>query len=325
MKFLDRFWGPCFFRRGLPSGGVYHAMIRACFLHTLIAGMAACAAFRAGADTIYWGDNSAGSGVIHALDVSTGKVSTVIVGNAGDPASNNINNPVSMTVGPDGNLYVGSSQTGNIVRVTPGGAAALYYPAAWPAYGLAFDRGGNLYAAQYVAGTIGKIAPNGAFTTFASGLDHPAGGKFDPSGNLYVATSITSSDETITKITPSGTVSTFITGSTGVVWDTAGNLYQGTGGSITLTTPAGNTSVLASGLVTPQPIGVGTAGDLYVLSGPDIELIKISPSGNVTMLADLPGEISVALSVPEPALCSAATFISLLLARRSRRGASSSQ
>lgn len=111
-----------------------------------------------------------------------------------------LNNPIDVIVGPDGNLYVSSEISDQVLRYNAvtgtfidvfvaANAGGLNSPG-----GMAFGPDGNLYVSSYLTdevlrfnGTTG--ASLGAFVTAASGgLDKPYGLAFGPDGNLYVNT-----------------------------------------------------------------------------------------------------------------------------------------
>jgi sugar lactone lactonase YvrE len=277
-----------------------------------------CASSRARADIVYWSEYTSGFGAIYSMDVSSGKVSTLVTGTGSGAGGHNIDFPIALALGPDGNIYVGNANNGNIIKVTPAGVASTYVGGLHPnSYGLTFDPSGNLYIAQMGTGTVARVPPNGTEITLVGGLDHPQGGTSDPAGNVYVATAITLTGETVVKVTPSGTTSTFATAVDGILFDAAGNLYTGIPGSVQVTAPGGGTSTIASSIATPIPIGLGSLGDLYVFDGAGANnMLKVMPGGDATTVAHLPNALGLVVSAPEPSMLLVLSLILLTAPRR---------
>ena len=64
----------------------------------------------------------------------------------------------AMAVGPDGNLYVGSSPEGKVYKVTPDGKSSVFYdPKAKYIWALQFDAQGRLYVATGDKGQIYRV------------------------------------------------------------------------------------------------------------------------------------------------------------------------
>lgn len=152
------------------------------------------------------------------------------------------NRPSSLTLDPDGNLYVADRLNFTIRKITPAGAvstiagtAGLQGHANGSGAAVRFDqpndidmdRAGNLYVAEQLQHTIRKITPAGVVSTYAGvvgtsgSLDGPAatatfnrpfGLAVDAVGNVYVGDSF---NYIIRKIAPDGTVST-LAGTAGV-------------------------------------------------------------------------------------------------------------
>jgi len=182
----------------------------------------------------------------------------------------------------NGNLYVGCSTFGRILKFTPSGTVSTFASGFGNPQGLAFDGKGNLYVANQISGTISKITPAGVVSTFASGLSSPTGLAFAGNGNLYVACG-----NKVSTVTPAGVVSTFAGGfqlTGGIAFDTNGNLYLANRtGTISEVTPAGVVSTFASELIDPQGLAFDGSGNLYVTANQN--LYQITSAGVISQLA----------------------------------------
>ncbi len=125
--------------------------------------------------------------------------------------------------------------------------------------GIAFDAEENLYIANYGLGTITKIAPDETRSTFASGLNGPTGILFDDEGNLIVANGgfPTYANNYIAKISPDGNVTTIV----------ASDLLVG-----------------ADGFTKDEE------GNFYVSNFADGKIHKVTPSGEISLFAELPND-----------------------------------
>ncbi len=112
--------------------------------------------------------------------------------------------PDSITVGPDGNLYVSSYCEGDIWRITPDGDLEVYFDGdqgIGAASGLAFGPDGSLYvidggncSPRRWSATLKRIAPDAQIVERVSNIgteDLPNALVFDATGNLYVSDSRT--------------------------------------------------------------------------------------------------------------------------------------
>ncbi len=106
--------------------------------------------------------------------------------------------PEALTLGLDGNIYVSSYCTGDILRVTPDGEVDTYYSGddIGAASGLAFSPTGALYVVdgrdcnpRRWTATIKRIAPDGETVERVSDVDEndiPNALAFDEDGRLYM-------------------------------------------------------------------------------------------------------------------------------------------
>ena len=213
--------------------------------------------------------------------------------------------PVGITIDSSGNLFVASSASHTIRKITPAGvvstiagspdvagstdamgtAARFNYPA-----GLAIDSANNLYVADSGNHTVRKITPMGDVSTLAglaltSGISNgtgtaarfqrPFGVTSDAGGTLYVADTF---NNIVRKITPAGVVSTLAGSATGAF---------------------GRTDGLGSAAKFSRPHGVklDAAGNLYVTESLGQTVRKITPAGLVSTVVGVPGGATFAEGV----------------------------
>ncbi|MEO6995067.1 MAG: NHL repeat-containing protein [Lacunisphaera sp.] len=158
------------------------------------------------------------------------------------------------------------------------GVAARFYDP----QGLAVDHSGNLYVADMDNYTIRKITPAGVVTTIAgtAGMAgytdgvgptarfwKPQGMAVDAAGNVYVSDT---PNQTVKKISSDGTVITL-----------AGNV---------LLEPAwADGTGTAARFSNPEGLAADDAGNVYVADYGNSSIRKITPSGQVTTIAGIPG------------------------------------
>jgi sugar lactone lactonase YvrE len=145
-----------------------------------------------------------------------------------EPYASGIVNATSMTIGPDGALYVSSRFEGAVYRVREDGAHDAVAGDLGVACGLAFDRDGWLYVGDR-SGTIFRVR-NGAVSKFATlppsvAAFHLA---MSPDGDLYVAAPTLAPYDHVYRIDRQGEVTAlpFIFGRPqGVAFDAEGALH----------------------------------------------------------------------------------------------------
>ncbi len=180
-----------------------------------------------------------------------------------------VNPPLSVTT------LAGST---NNVGSTNGVGAAASFNGPW---GLGTDGAGNIYVAETGGQTIRKVTPAGVVSTVAglggtSGsadgvgdaarFSTPVGVAVNGAGNIFVTDQ---GNSTIRRITPGGVVTT-VAGLAG----SAGRA-DGMGSAARFSSPTG--------------IAVDGAGNLYVADSGNFTIRKITPAGDVTTLAGMPG------------------------------------
>jgi len=184
-----------------------------------------------------------GNNVIRKVDLTTGRVSTLVgtkprVGATDGPADEaSFNQPFGITLDAKGNAYVAEWSNHLIRKITPqgvvstlAGKAGVYGcddgPGASATFSspadLTVDAAGNLFVADFGNNCIRKITPGGTVSVFAGTIGDGGGYSDGPSataqfynpegivlgsdGNLYVADT---GNNMIRMIAPDGTVSTF--------------------------------------------------------------------------------------------------------------------
>jgi streptogramin lyase len=188
-----------------------------------------------------------------------------------------LNYPTGVAVDSSGNVYVGNSGFGTVLKETLANGlysessigSDLFYPTA-----IAIDAHGNVYIADSDNRRVLEETLSGGTytqTVIASGLGGPFGVAVDGSGNLYIADT---GNTQVVKETLSGgtyTASTIATGSvfSGVAVDGSGNVYisDQQGKQVLKETYSGGTytqSVVASGLGYPAEIAVDQHGNLFI-------------------------------------------------------------
>ncbi|WP_166727717.1 putative Ig domain-containing protein [Mucilaginibacter gilvus] len=197
--------------------------------------------------------------------------------------------PQGISLGNDGNLYVGDTENNRIRKITPdanvttfagsgvvgidngtGTSATLQFP-----HGSRMDKTGTLYFADRGNNRIRKISPTGDVTSYSGNGDirikdgpvadagylGPTDMVFDAAGNMFVTDM---GGNSIRKITTDGIVSTF-----------AGNATPGSNDGLTST----------ASFFTPWGITIDKADNLYVADAENNLIRKITPAGLVTTLA----------------------------------------
>jgi sugar lactone lactonase YvrE len=244
--------------------------------------------------------------------------------------------PRDVIVAPSGVIYVVDQSNATIRKVTPSGDVTTFTGRAGSTgavdgvgtaarfrdpWGLGVDLLGNVYVADSANNAIRKITPEALVSTLgtlvvregsADGFGtnarfkSPNGIAADSLGNVFVADT---NNHTIRKISPSGEVTTFagsagVSGSTNgtgnaarfyyptdLTVDSSGNLYVADelNNSVRKITPSGEVTTIANNFYFHEGIAVDTIGNLYVANSGRHTVIMISPTGAVTTLAGSSG------------------------------------
>jgi sugar lactone lactonase YvrE len=206
------------------------------------------------------------------------------------------NHPLGSAFDSSGNLYIADQQNITVRKMTPDGAVSTLAGTAGVTgtndgpglsahfnnpSGLATDRDGNVYLTDSFSHTIRKITPLGDVSTFAgapgtSGATNgvgsaalfkvPFGIAVDSNGVVFVGDSF---NQDIRKIAPDGTATTFA-------------------GSFGLTGTNDGPDATAR-FNFPQGVALDGSGNVYVLDEGNFTIRQISPAGQVSTFAGIPG------------------------------------
>jgi glucose/arabinose dehydrogenase len=251
--------------------------------------------------TIYIADKGRG----RIRKVTTAGVMTTVAG-GGSPAQGvgddgpavqaRLSDLYSVTMGPDGSLYVAEEKSGNRIRkIDPNGVIttvagtgeAGYAGDGGPATAarlnsprdVALGRDGSLYIADRYNNRIRRVDPAGIITTVAgngekrfagdggpataASLAAPDSVTVGPDGSLYIADT---SNARIRKVDPAGIIATI-----------AGNGKQAYGGD-------GGPAIEAS-MFNPCGVKLGADGSIYIAEGSSKRIRKVDPAGIITTFA----------------------------------------
>ncbi len=196
-------------------------------------------------------------------------------------------NPTSMTIGPDGRLYVSSRYEGRVYRIQSDGTFESIAHDLGVACGIAFDTSGALYAGDR-SGTIFRVTPDGRTEAFATlppsvAAFHLAMG---PDAHLYVTAPTLGSADPVYRIDRQGRVETLphlFGRPQGLAFDAAGRLFvtealAGSSGVYRVPLDGGAPELFVAG---PAVIGLafGPGGELAVASSDTVYLFPpdVSP------------------------------------------------
>lgn len=170
--------------------------------------------------------------------------------------------------------------------------------------GMEVDAAGFVYCADFGSqlgpgstggGRIYRIDPeSGVVELFAEGLRGASGNAIGPDGDFFQSNIATS---TVSRIRPDGTATTYLRENlrqpVGIAIDAEGLLFVASCGANTITevAPDGSSSILATSplFACPNGITLDDAHNLYVSNFMNGDVLKVTPLGEVTRLATLPG------------------------------------
>jgi streptogramin lyase len=115
--------------------------------------------------------------------------------------------PISITMGADGNFWFTLQNSSQVARITPQGVITEFRT---PTFSFPFDitpgPDGNLWFTEQQGGKIGRITTNGVITEFGNALGSPRSITDGPDGNVWFTLSFTPQ---IGRITPAGDITLF--------------------------------------------------------------------------------------------------------------------
>ena len=190
-----------------------------------------------------------------------------------EPFVHGLVNPTSMTIGPDGLLYVSSRFEGRVYRVFDDGQYEVMASDLGVACGLAFGADGSLYVGDR-GGTIFGVLPSGKTETFATIPSSVAAFHLAmaPDGALYVSGPTLASYDSIRRIDPNGSVDVVTVPfgrPQGLAFDRAGVLHV-------VEALAGSSGVFALRPGLEPELIVAGAGLVGVAFGPSGEMVVAS-------------------------------------------------
>ena len=211
--------------------------------------------------------------------------------------------PMTVTLGPDNNLWFTENSGLNIGRITPAGVVTEFpIPGAQALTGIARGADGNIWFTDEFAGFIGRISTSGTgLATFTLPPNsHPQGITAGPDGNLWFVDEIQSGSAIgggfrIGKITPAGQITEYSThinagvfspenyspsqitkGPDGNLWFTNSQASQVGKYIVGKITTAGAVTIYNTA-DTPIAITAGADGNLWVTESSNVA--KITTSG----------------------------------------------
>ena len=183
--------------------------------------------------------------------------------------------PVTITSGPDGNLWFTEIAGNRIGRITPLGVVTEFstgITAGAAPRGITAGPDGNLWFTENNGNRIGRITPLGVVTEFTgiTGVAAPTGITAGPDGNLWFTEA---AGNRIGRITPLGVITEFSTGITAGAQ--TNDIAAGPDGNLWFTELAGN----RIGRITP--LGVVTEFSTGITAGAQPAAITAGPDGNL--------------------------------------------
>jgi DNA-binding beta-propeller fold protein YncE len=211
-----------------------------------------------------------GNGNVTVYDPRNGKLIRTINSGIGE-------DPGSLVVDTNGNLYVANLTENNVAVFAPGSSAPVrtITQGVKKPFVLAFDSIGNLYVGGSKGVTVYSSGDNSLVDTITDSVSNPAALTFDKDGALYVAntrgrnsyvTVYSANDYTLLRKLSAG-LSFTRPWKVGMLFDRLGDLYVTNSGSSTVTVyHKGKRLVqtISQGVSFPYCLAFDRAGDLYV-------------------------------------------------------------
>jgi hypothetical protein len=168
------------------------------------------------------------AGNLLVADFSNDRIVKITPTSTTDVASD-LDNPLSMALDGDGNLYVSTtnSSLGGVLKIAPDGSRTVVGTGLTFPGSVAVDGSGNVFIVDVAFGRLVKVAADGTQTTLLDQLTSNGGVAADSFGHVYFAQP---SLNRIIELRPDGTqfnVGTGLTSAGIFSVDSAGNLYVG--------------------------------------------------------------------------------------------------
>ncbi|MEA2468992.1 MAG: virginiamycin lyase, partial [Thermoleophilaceae bacterium] len=180
--------------------------------------------------------------------------------------------PVSVSLGGDGNIWFTEATWNGVGKITPGGAVTEYYGLSAQPNGIATGASGNnlWFTETGVFGAIGRITMGGTASEFSAGLtlgSDPTSIAKGPDGNLWFTES--AGNGAIGRINGSGVITEFRTGLT--AGSQPWGITAGPDGALWFTEKAGRIGrITTQGKITEYSAGISAgAVPQFITTGPD--------------------------------------------------------
>lgn len=220
-----------------------------------------------------------------------------------------IERPYGVALNSQGDLFLCADSTNRIHRRTAGGVMVSF---STPAYrdgytAMAFDANGTLFVGNQNYGAIVRFPRFGNSSLVTAKTPFPFGLAFDAAGTLHVAhTGPNGSLGYVSTVDKNGVVTRLHSGfisPAGLAFDGEGNLYvadQGPG-TVVRFDPAGNKSIVATGLAMPTGIAFASDGSLLVVEQAARAVTRIATDGaRSTVASDLATPLYIAVRNDTP-------------------------
>ena len=209
------------------------------------------------------------------------------------PIPSSDSQPISITLGPDGNFWFTEQNRSQVARITPQGVITEFLTPTFSfPIGITSGPDGNIWFSEGAAGSVGQIAfitPDGHIEeiVFSSSSAAAGGIVTGPDGNIWFTDLI---GNKIWRLElPSRSVTSFpvptensfpndiTVGADGNLWFT-----EGSGGKIGRITTSGVITEFGSGLTLPFSITNGPDGNVWFTQRFTQQIAKITPAGEFT-------------------------------------------
>ena len=251
-------------------------------------------------DAIYFAD--VGNSRIRRVDLTTGVITTVAGGGAGDPGDGGpateatfSSHPMRVAGDREGNLFVADAHHARIRKIdaatgiidTVAGCGVEGYSGdGGPAFramiasphGTALDEHGNVYIADLKNDRVRRVDPsNGIITTVAGNGEHGYSGDGGPATEAMLASPIAvtvSADGDLYIADHRNSRIRVVEAATGIITTVAGTGDGGDGGPAT-----------QAAISLPRDVALDAEGNLYIADGANNRIRKVSPDGTITTVA----------------------------------------